>query len=235
MESMNWNASTPVEISRLHWPVTTLGYGRRIGIWLQGCSIRCPGCCSRDTWQTDPRSRTTVGQVVAWIEAHTIKGADGITISGGEPFDQPEALSALLTALRTLRSRSGSSWDILVYSGYRWAKLRRVHARILECADVVISEPFVDALPVVKLRGSSNQQVHLLTRLGHQRYVNIDKGEDSPGMQLHFDGSALWMSGIPQRNELQLIAERLSRHGISMSSESWNASQLRPPSSNSES
>ena len=39
-------------LSRIHFPVTTLGPGRRIGIWFQGCSIRCKGCVSADTWGT---------------------------------------------------------------------------------------------------------------------------------------------------------------------------------------
>ncbi|HAU1321526.1 TPA: radical SAM protein, partial [Legionella pneumophila] len=39
-----------IYISRVHFPVTTLGPGHRIGIWFQGCSIRCPGCISTDTW-----------------------------------------------------------------------------------------------------------------------------------------------------------------------------------------
>lgn len=43
-------------LSRLHFPVTTLGPGRRIGVWFQGCSIRCAGCISRDTWETGARA-----------------------------------------------------------------------------------------------------------------------------------------------------------------------------------
>ncbi|WP_461325238.1 4Fe-4S cluster-binding domain-containing protein [Bradyrhizobium diazoefficiens] len=39
-----------ISVSRIHFPVTTLGPGRRLGIWFQGCSIRCPGCISMDTW-----------------------------------------------------------------------------------------------------------------------------------------------------------------------------------------
>src|SRR3546814_9784731 len=42
-----------IAVSRLHFPVTALGPGRRIGLWLQGCSIRCPGCISVDTWAHD--------------------------------------------------------------------------------------------------------------------------------------------------------------------------------------
>ena len=40
---------TMLALSRMHFPVTTLGPGNRIGIWVQGCTIRCPGCVSADT------------------------------------------------------------------------------------------------------------------------------------------------------------------------------------------
>ena len=42
--------SDQIGLNRVHFPVTALGPGRRVGIWLQGCSIRCPGCMSLDTW-----------------------------------------------------------------------------------------------------------------------------------------------------------------------------------------
>jgi anaerobic ribonucleoside-triphosphate reductase activating protein len=42
--------SDRIGLNRVHFPVTALGPGRRIGIWLQGCLIRCPGCMSLDTW-----------------------------------------------------------------------------------------------------------------------------------------------------------------------------------------
>src|SRR4051794_30769668 len=100
-----------IALSRIHFPLTTLGPGRRIGIWLQGCSIRCPGCISLDTWAKG-RGATTVDAVLdsvrPWLAA-----ADGITVSGGEPFDQEAALEALLHGLR-----ARTSADILVFSGY---------------------------------------------------------------------------------------------------------------------
>ena len=39
-----------ISLSRVHFPVTTLGPGQRLGLWFQGCSIRCAGCISADTW-----------------------------------------------------------------------------------------------------------------------------------------------------------------------------------------
>ena len=39
-----------IRVNRVARPVTVLGPGRRLGLWVQGCSIRCPGCASEDTW-----------------------------------------------------------------------------------------------------------------------------------------------------------------------------------------
>ncbi len=103
-----------LSLSRMHFPVTTLGPGRRIGIWLQGCSIRCPGCISADTWGPGHRRLSLeqlLEQITPWLHE-----AEGITISGGEPFDQFDALRSLLEGLRRL-----SELDILVYSGYSWS------------------------------------------------------------------------------------------------------------------
>src|SRR5215831_1013285 len=88
-----------ISISRIHFPVSTLGPGQRIGIWFQGCSIRCPGCISMDTW-AEGRGITTVEEVINSIIPWLSK-ADGITISGGEPFDQPDALLELTARIRS--------------------------------------------------------------------------------------------------------------------------------------
>jgi len=106
-------------LSRLHFPVTTLGYGRRVGVWFQGCSVRCPGCISHDTWAFG-QGETTLDSVCASI-APWLPQADGVTISGGEPFDQPAALKGLL---RWLRPRVAG--DILVFSGHPWEHLARI-------------------------------------------------------------------------------------------------------------
>ena len=77
-------------LSRLHFPVTALGPGRRIGLWVQGCSIRCAGCISLDTWA--PGKGSTTVAAVAEVIMRWIDEADGLTISGGEPLDQADAI-----------------------------------------------------------------------------------------------------------------------------------------------
>lgn len=103
--------SLSIHISRVHFPITSLGFGARLGIWLQGCSIRCPGCVSRDTWAPEP-GRVDFNELVEVIEPWAER-ADGLTISGGEPFDQPTALAKLLEWWR-----KRFKGDVLVFSGY---------------------------------------------------------------------------------------------------------------------
>src|SRR5690606_36357446 len=110
-----------VNISRVHFPVTTLGPGRRLGIWFQGCSIRCPGCISADTWDGSAGATALAALLTeadAWVSQ-----ADGITISGGEPFDQPDALFEFLNHLKLERNQ-----DVLVYSGYPFEKIKNTAA-----------------------------------------------------------------------------------------------------------
>ena len=129
-----------IAINKIHFPVTTLGYGRRLGIWTQGCSIYCPDCVSRDTWESKPHHRITLDKLITDC-AGWLSESDGVTMSGGEPFDQPDALRELL---RLLRARHAG--DILIFSGYQNEKLFAQYPDILALADVLISEPFVAQL-----------------------------------------------------------------------------------------
>src|SRR4051812_888539 len=109
-------ATSNLAISRVHFPITSLGYGRRIGLWTQGCSIGCKGCMSLDTWASRPAD-TPIDEIIASL-GPWLREADGLTLSGGEPFDQPEAIVALLRAVRP-----HVTGDILLFSGYRFDDL----------------------------------------------------------------------------------------------------------------
>ena len=88
-----------LELNKAHWPVTVLGPGRRIGLWVQGCSIHCRGCISQDTWPRDPTKAIAIPDLVDWCKRVSGGNLDGVTISGGEPFEQPRGLFALLARL----------------------------------------------------------------------------------------------------------------------------------------
>lgn len=199
-----------IALSRVHFPVTTLGPGRRVGIWLQGCSIRCAGCISADTWAPG-RGLTTVDEVVRaitpWLEE-----ADGITISGGEPFDQPAALLALLRALR-----ERTPVDTLVYSGHTFEFLVPTLSAAAGLIDALISEPYDRSAPQsLALRGSDNQRLHCLTEQGVRRFSQYERRaeEGDRRFDVMFDASGeVWLAGIPARDDIRRLGDVLTAAG----------------------
>ncbi|ERO64882.1 4Fe-4S single cluster domain-containing protein [Pseudomonas piscis] len=199
-----------LSLSRVHFPVTTLGPGRRLGIWFQGCSIRCPGCISADTWGPGQR-RLDIDQLLTQL-APWLREADGITLSGGEPFDQFEALLLLIQGLRRQ-----SPVDILVYSGYPLERLQPQLRKAEGLIDGLISDPYEERLEQsLALRGSDNQRLTLLTPLGHARLASYERPLEAAdkALDLMFDANgSVWMAGIPRRDDLLHLRDLLQEQG----------------------
>lgn len=192
--------------------MTTLGFGRRVGIWTQGCLIRCPGCISRDTWEHEEERLTTV-ELLATAVSPWLAAADGVTISGGEPFDQSQALAELIRGVRRV-----NSGDILVFSGYAQETLFAEHLGIVQMIDVLVSDPYrPDSGTKLALRGSDNQRISTLTALGRARYpagLNFEPWGARRRLDLFIEGDAVWMAGIPQAGEMAHLQEELARRGV---------------------
>ena len=212
-----------VALSRLHFPVTTLGPGRRVGVWFQGCSIKCPGCISPETWAVEQGVTSlisTLDALAAWSGQ-----ADGLTVSGGEPFDQPKALAGLIAGWRAL-----SDTDVLVFTGYSFAKVEPWLARYPGLIDALVAEPFeIGEVQTRALRGSDNQTLHVLTERGahfsafERPAVAADRRLD---VMFDADGGA-WFAGIPARGDFVRFrqAMRLAGHQIQLSDKTAGAAQ----------
>ena len=88
--------------ARILYPVETLGPGRRAGIWTCGCDRHCPGCANPELWDREAYGEMKPADIVRVIETLEREGGavDGITITGGEPFEQAEELAALPVCIR---------------------------------------------------------------------------------------------------------------------------------------
>lgn len=203
--------SNEVGISRIHYPITALGPGQRLGIWFQGCSIRCTGCMSRDTW-APARSRTTVAELLSCVSSW-LDDAGGVTISGGEPFEQPEALLELLVGLRLARDV-----NIIVYSGLPLEHLVESHNSVLKRIDLLISEPFdSDNTVSAPLFGSANQRVTCLTERGIRIWQSAEADWRERGAKLDLISEAdglVWVAGVPGPGDLKKLGNRLRSAGI---------------------
>lgn len=208
-----------ININKLHFPVTVLGPGQRIGLWVQGCSVGCAGCMSRDTWNKGGHSAVPLDDVVDWCVGRAEIGAEGITISGGEPFEQPEALDALIARLSDWRRKQEREFDILCYSGLPLARLQRDFDHILAKLDALIPEPFQLRRPIGgSWQGSSNQPLILLSELGRNRFANVPQRRQ---IQITWSDGKLFTIGIPDRGDMDRLAEGLRDKGLKLEGASW--------------
>jgi len=139
-----------IYINSILFPIKTLGPGNRIGIWFQGCSIRCKGCMSKHTWEKEEKYLINIKNILEKIKDSGLKR---ITISGGEPFEQPEELKELLIEIKKLGIE-----DTIIYSGLKKENILKNFPWIKELCGLLISEPFEENKPSnFAYKGSENQ------------------------------------------------------------------------------
>ena len=163
-----------MQIGKILYPITTLGPGRRLGIWTQGCTRFCKGCSNPELQIFDKTKDVSVKEI---FNATKTLIFDGITISGGEPFVDPEALRALVE-----QYADAGYEDILVYTGYTMEELVSKKNPdidyVLSHIAVLIDGPFVESLvDSVPLRGSSNQRVLVLNEKYKESYEKLLREE----------------------------------------------------------
>lgn len=184
-----------------------MGPGRRLGIWLQGCHKRCPGCINGAFLSLEPRQQASADMLLTRLDA--IDRAAGISLSGGEPLLQA---AALLPLLRGVRDRGLS---VVCYSGYDWDELRavvpgRTLAEFLELTDLLIAGEYRPELPPGgPLASSSNQRLHFL----RGRILPEQLATEPTHFALWSEGQVQWtgpLSGAVYRQ----LAEGLRRWGV---------------------
>jgi anaerobic ribonucleoside-triphosphate reductase activating protein len=166
-----------------------------------------------DTWAPG-RGQTTVADLMAAIRP-AISHADGLTVSGGEPFEQPEALAELL---RGWRAAGGG--DVLTYSGRPFEEIAPMLRELDGLIDAVIADPFQRDLPqTLALRGSDNQRLVPLTARGAARFdaYQAPTAADDRVLDVLFDDESgdAFLAGIPHRGDLTRLAELLRAGGHS--------------------
>ena len=132
------------------------GPGVRFVIWLQGCTLGCAGCFNPLT-HAPAGPDTPIAGLAAQLEAARV---DGLSLSGGEPMQQPVGALALLQVARSL------GLSTLMFSGYTIDEIRAIPEGpdVLSHLDVLVDGRYVAAQRrATGLRGSTNQRIQLLT------------------------------------------------------------------------
>jgi len=160
------------------------GPGIRSVVWVQGCSIQCKGCTNLKLWSNEISYLIDPIELIHKLKMKA-KDIEGITLTGGEPFDQSEGCSVLLQGAKY------NGLSTVLYTGYTYRLLQgsqdwNVH-KMLSNTDILIDGPFQQSKAkdkCIRWTGSSNQKVNFLTER-YNRRILFD--EISPNEEIHFD------------------------------------------------
>ena len=197
-----------LKVNRVQVPVHNLGPGRRIGIWLQGCTLACAGCVSPSLWSREGGRDVDVEAFARWIAGRS-EGFDGVTISGGEPFEQYGPLMAFCAYAKLL-----AAVDVVVYSGLRFEEIRE---RFPDRAFLRYVDHLVDGRyergshDEAGWRGSSNQRLFSMVD-----GAAVERPDGWPSGVLSVavpDASSVYLAGIPRSGALATLARDLREAG----------------------
>ncbi len=139
------------------------GPGRRSVIRVAGCSLRCPGCYVPETHKREHGWLAPISSILKEIVANRSKH-DGVTILGGEPFDQAASVAELVSRLNKLGVHitvyTGNTIDTLI------GRKDKSVDYILTHIDLLIDGPFIRQLKenAGEYKGSRNQRIISLRR-----------------------------------------------------------------------
>lgn len=133
------------------------GPGTRFVVWTQGCSLACAGCFNPETHGAGGETR-----IVRDVAGEALRAADveGVTVSGGEPLEQPGALREFCALIRP------SGLGIVVLSGFSRPEIEANPELLsaVEHADMVVAGRYNRRLHLgAGLRGSSNKEYWAIT------------------------------------------------------------------------
>ncbi len=200
---MNW------QLNKIQYPVYNLGEGKRIGIWVQGCNLGCKGCVNKTLWSSTGGKSISVVDVFNWV-VEKQNEFDGITISGGEPFQQYEQLVSFLHLVKTR-----TSLNVHCFSGYYLNELQEQFPDklFLKYIDTLVDGRYIEEQHEnSNLKGSANQSIYKVIEAVP---VKQNKSRASKKWSLNVSSeNEIYMAGIPKKNELKTLCNELAEVGI---------------------
>ncbi|MGI6151860.1 MAG: anaerobic ribonucleoside-triphosphate reductase activating protein [Christensenellales bacterium] len=131
------------------------GPGLRLALFAQGCPHACPGCHNPDTHDFSGGTEADTAEIIAELAKNPLWA--GITLTGGEPFCQPEAMLQIAKAAHELGK------TVWAYSGWTFEELLQDEAKnkLLSECDVLVDGPFLleRRSLALRFRGSDNQRI----------------------------------------------------------------------------
>lgn len=157
-----------MKFGNIKWVDSSNGEGVRVSLYVSGCRNHCKGCFNETTWDFNYGEEFTPIQENEIIEACKKSFISGLTILGGEPFEE-ENQTALLPFIERFKQECPNK-NLWMYTGYvldndlqegQRKFVPDVTNKILEQVDVLIDGPFIleEKDLTLPFRGSKNQRL----------------------------------------------------------------------------
>jgi anaerobic ribonucleoside-triphosphate reductase activating protein len=189
------NIHSVINSSRVNGP------GDRFVIWTQGCRKGCKNCYNPETWSHYRNNLILVDEI---FESIKNSSATGVTISGGDPFEQPEELFYLLTKIKQLDLSDG----VIVFTGFTIdeIRIREELNKSLDYIDVLIDGLYIEEKRISSgLAGSSNQEFYFLTDKISRDKIVIDQE-----VEIHSLGELIQITGFPLIDKINMKLKGIS-------------------------
>ena len=180
-----------LQIGNIESHSTIYGPGSRFVIWTQGCNLACPGCWNQQFWEANGGRTIAIEALVE--EIRLTEDIEGITLLGGEPFQQLDAVVSLVDAVKSL------GLSVFLYTGYNKKEFSELMWQCYYKSDIVVSGRYLEKKrsTTVQWRGSSNQVIDFPTK----RYSNIEI-KSVRQIEYHMVDGQLRVYGYPDDDEI---------------------------------
>ncbi len=186
------NVHNVVESSMIYGP------GKRWVLWTQGCTLGCKGCWNTQTWSKKNGETWSISQLLESISSQ--EDIEGITILGGEPFQQLDGIAELIKSVKQL------GLTVMLYTGYEKAEFNDLMWQCFNSSDLVIAGRYREELRDVGLvwRGSTNQILE-----SPSGYYDVTIFEESQEIEVHIDHETneVTLTGYPDIEIVEMIKQ----------------------------
>ena len=184
-----------------------LGPYKRSVLWVQKCCFSCEGCIAPEMQKDGGHFADTKTLAGVLLSDST---TEGVTISGGEPFLQADALFEMINIMKSKRDTG-----VIIYSGFTLDELKaksdNAVQKLLSITDILIDGRYEKNLDDgIAYRGSSNQNIICLS----DRYKKVSQtyyGNSARKTELRIDNGHIVLVGVPSENTLKAVRDIIDK------------------------
>ncbi len=198
-----------INIDTVRLSIDTNGPGRRIVIWTQGCTLNCDGCFNQEQLIHEANKLFDIKELFEILIGLLIKyNCEGVTISGGEPFQQAKAVLELGKLVKQ------KGYSLVIFSGYTYKQLKESKnhevRELLKLGDIMILGRY-NRNNTEERTWFNNKDKKII--YNSDQYINYSF-DVNPNIEFTIIEDTMLISGFPDRQTFEELKNLLNKSNI---------------------